>query len=476
VLPRARVFIRVLSGLMLVGGVRTRRARLVGSLLFVIIAVATVTPGSAPASAASPWSPIEIAGSPGGYSYLTGVSCSSPGNCIAVGQDHNDQPMYDTESNGTWGTPIEVAGSPGGSGGFNAVSCNYSGVCFAVGFDGNNQPMIDDNSSGGFGTPTQAPGGAPDGGEFFGVSCSEALCTAVGYDGENQPIYDDQGISGWNNVGVLTGGPSGSSFYAVGCSFSGNGDCTAVGGDGADQPIYANYVNGSWTSPALVPGSPGGEAFLFGVSCPTDENCTAVGTDYAVDLPVTATESNGVWSTPITLNNTAGDARSGQLTAVKCLEVGYCTAVGGGDAGTGPDVQQPIYAVESAGTWSPFNVSAGASGGGGVYYGVSCSEVGDCTAVGVDDDNQPIYAYTLAAPAISSFKPVSGRVGTVVTIEGSYLDGATKVSFNGAKATVVEKDSATQIKVTVPAGATTGKIKVVVPGGQAKTATVFTVT
>jgi hypothetical protein len=66
-------------------------------------------------------------------------------------------------------------------------------------------------------------------------------------------------------------------------------------------------------------------------------------------------------------------------------------------------------------------------------------------------------------------------VGTVVTIKGTNLSGATKVTFNGVKGTIT-KDTATKIKVKVPYGATTGKIKVFTPDGNVKTATAFKVT
>jgi YVTN family beta-propeller protein len=78
-------------------------------------------------------------------------------------------------------------------------------------------------------------------------------------------------------------------------------------------------------------------------------------------------------------------------------------------------------------------------------------------------------------PTITSFSPASGPAGTVVTIKGTSLNGATKVTFNGVKGTIT-KDTATKIKVTVPSGATTGKIEVITPGGNVKTATAFKVT
>ncbi len=79
-------------------------------------------------------------------------------------------------------------------------------------------------------------------------------------------------------------------------------------------------------------------------------------------------------------------------------------------------------------------------------------------------------------PAILSFNPTSGTVGTQVTITGNSFTGATKVTFGGVKATTFSVDSYTQIAATVPTGAKTGRIQVTTPGGTATSATNFTVT
>jgi hypothetical protein len=79
-----------------------------------------------------------------------------------------------------------------------------------------------------------------------------------------------------------------------------------------------------------------------------------------------------------------------------------------------------------------------------------------------------------AAPTITSFSPSGGKPGTVVTIVGTNLTGATHVRFNGTNATITT-NTATKIKATVPAGATTGKIEVVTPSGTVKSATKFVV-
>jgi uncharacterized repeat protein (TIGR03803 family) len=77
-------------------------------------------------------------------------------------------------------------------------------------------------------------------------------------------------------------------------------------------------------------------------------------------------------------------------------------------------------------------------------------------------------------PTVVSFSPPSGPVGTPVTITGTGLMQATKVTFNG-KSAAITVNSDTQITATVPTGATTGNIMVMTPGGSAISATSFTV-
>ena len=78
-------------------------------------------------------------------------------------------------------------------------------------------------------------------------------------------------------------------------------------------------------------------------------------------------------------------------------------------------------------------------------------------------------------PVISSFTPESGPPGTVVTITGVSLTGATMVTFGGIRATAFNVDSDRQIVATVPPTAKTGPIGVTTPGGSAASATNFTV-
>src|SRR5258708_29379721 len=76
-------------------------------------------------------------------------------------------------------------------------------------------------------------------------------------------------------------------------------------------------------------------------------------------------------------------------------------------------------------------------------------------------------------PVISSFNPTSGPVLTQVTITGTGLTGATKVTFGGVKPTVFSVVAGTQVKGTAPTGALTGRIGRTTAGGTATSARPF---
>ena len=78
-------------------------------------------------------------------------------------------------------------------------------------------------------------------------------------------------------------------------------------------------------------------------------------------------------------------------------------------------------------------------------------------------------------PTISSFSPSSGKVGTIVTINGTGLTQTTRVTF-GVKAATFKFISDSKVTATVPSGAKTGKITVTTAGGSATSSGTFTVT
>jgi hypothetical protein len=77
-------------------------------------------------------------------------------------------------------------------------------------------------------------------------------------------------------------------------------------------------------------------------------------------------------------------------------------------------------------------------------------------------------------PTIKSINPTSGPVGTLVTVTGTGLTGATKVTVGGVAATF-KAVSSTDVQVKVPTTAKTGAISITTAGGTASSAK-FTVT
>jgi hypothetical protein len=118
------------------------------------------------------------------------------------------------------------------------------------------------------------------------------------------------------------------------------------------------------------------------VSCTNAADCTAE--DFN-DQPMYATESGGIWGAATEI--TAPEGHDGSFHGVSCTDPGDCTAVGGDYSVYG----QPFFATESGGAWGAAS-EVTAPGGAGLFYGVSCTDPGDCTAVGEDSDGQPMYA------------------------------------------------------------------------------------
>lgn len=79
---------------------------------------------------------------------------------------------------------------------------------------------------------------------------------------------------------------------------------------------------------------------------------------------------------------------------------------------------------------------------------------------------QSLNSFTVLGkePRITGFSPRFGPVGTAVTIVGSNLGTATRLTFNGVETPFVAQSAVTLV-ANVPVGATTGKIRVTNPDG-----------
>jgi hypothetical protein len=126
------------------------------------------------------------------------------------------------------------------------------------------------------------------------------------------------------------------------------------------------------------------------------------------------------------------------------------------------------------GTQAVFSVASDTSIRAVVPAGATTGRITVTNPGGTDTFPLP-FTVQSTAPRLTSFGPANGPAGTVVTLTGTGLTGATNVAFNGVTATF-SAGSDTSMTAKVPAGATSGTITVTTPSGSATSAASFTVT
>jgi uncharacterized repeat protein (TIGR03803 family) len=114
-----------------------------------------------------------------------------------------------------------------------------------------------------------------------------------------------------------------------------------------------------------------------------------------------------------------------------------------------------LYDFTAAGGAEPYDSLIQATDGS--FYGTA-GFGGDLTSIGCTSNGcGAVFGFSLGLAPFIKTLPISGKVGTAVTILGQNLTGTASVTFNGTPAafTVV---SDTEITTTVPVGATTGPV------------------
>ena len=241
---------------------------------------------------------------------LRGISCSSVGNCTAVGayddSAANLQAMAATETSGTWAQATEI--TPPANAGANpiaflgGISCISVGNCTATG-------SYTDNS-----------------GKMQAMSATETSGTWAQAAEITVPAMADPNPN--------------ADLAAVSCSSVGN--CTAAGSyfdsTQLSQAMAATETSGTWaqateiTPPAHIGNALPGNS-VSGISCSSAGNCTAAGsyTDGGGNRnAMTATETSGTWAqaVEVTAPVNAGASPGAGLGGVSCSSVGSCTTTG----------------------------------------------------------------------------------------------------------------------------------------------------
>lgn len=219
-------------------------------------------------------------------SSLTGIDCTSPAACTAVG--------FYTTTNASYSPPyplaegwngrmwrLEPAAGPALNGTMiSSVSCSSASACTAVGTStGSTGPGLVAERWNGTAWAAQhtEPSGGAGPGDFKAVSCPSATsCTVVGDSGGD----DNNGLSEvWNGRSWGTEGMVGATLSGVTC-FSPT-DCLAVGGDNGlrgEITLAARWNGRSWSvrHTPNVP-RPALDSSLGAVSCASPAACLAVG-------------------------------------------------------------------------------------------------------------------------------------------------------------------------------------------------------
>jgi hypothetical protein len=266
---------------------------------------------------------------------LTGVSCSSPRACTAVGFYYGPAvgvgPLAERWNGQGWA--LQTMPSAGGEGiPLAAVSCPAADSCTAVGQASNTGFDLAEHWNGRRWAIQPTPQVGTTGSALSGVSClSSSWCTAVG-DYEGPP--PGQGSPG-----------------AAPLALHWNGAKWAV------QPTPGTATNGDVSG-------------LAGVSCPSASACTAVGSD-ATGYPLALRWNGTRWASQKIIGPFA-------LSAVSCWSAGQCIAVG--------DPGFSGFAERLKGqTWTLRQVRTPAGAHAFYLAGVSCPAPGRCTAVGYQD-------------------------------------------------------------------------------------------
>ena len=212
-------------------------------------------------------------------------------------------------------------------------------------------------------------------------------------------------------------------------------------------------------------------ATAFTVNSATSITATApAGAAGVVDITVT------------TAGGTSATSAADQYTYVAAPTVTSVSPTGGPSAGgtavaiTGTNLNGAIAVTFGATPATSFTVNSATSISAVSPAGAGTVDVRVTTAGGTSATSAADQYTFFAPPGITSVSPAAGPTagGTVVTINGSNLGGATTVTFGGASASIVT-DTPTQITVTTPAHAA-GLVDVVVttPGGSATATNAYT--
>ena len=353
----------------------------------------------------------------GPTSGIEGLSCSSPGNCTAVGDTFAKVPterqiFITVEKGGTWGMPAPAPGVSRLSANASVprISCGPAGNCLIAG-------VID---------PTSSP------------SSGERVFALAESGGR------------WGSAAAIPGLPAtgGSEVTVNGVACGPSGACAVAGvissaSPGTDDGFIATETAGKWRAPALFP-----RIAIQAIACAAGGNCTAVGQATGrTSSGFAVAGHDGTWSVPVPLPGMAG------VTSLSCSAAGTCTAVGTAALHPGDQAVGAAVTTEDGGTWEPARLLdtrrlPGAQPGQPPAPGltgplvnsqltsVSCTPTGACLAAGFYN-GPPNFLGANSKEAFLAFRKsgtwsAAGTIPGLPALDGARGSGVTALAYAGA--------------------------------------------
>jgi hypothetical protein len=402
--------------------------------------------GMAPAASAQPWiiQPFPAVNP----TKLEAVSCSSSTACMAVGNVGlfgDTVPFAGRWDGGSWTVASPVMPRGSSSADLTGVSCVSGTDCVAVGMSNYRLPVAGGMVTGGGPLaehwdgeawtimPTRRPAAigasrsnVPDA-RLLGVSCaSSTACTAVGYYtnfSSGSSLHSLTLAERWDGTRwtiqptptpePVAGGPQilGGVLHAVSCPSV--AACMA-GGEIPDGNSISEYWNGREWSIQKTDDPPGSLSASFtGVACTSLRSCVAVGTsDLSVsqvsDVTIPLAErwdGTGWWRMSLVVPPEPPGRLYSALMGVSCVSRTACVAVGGG---AGPNLTE----LWNGGNWMIEPAPSPAGADDSRLGGVSCSGA-FCSAVGGYSAPSGAFVQALTSTVVST--PVVMPAGITIT-------------------------------------------------------------